>query len=141
MTAHQYLSQLRRLRTIIQQRQEQAERIKQSAMSLGSPETDKERVQTSYAGSIVENAVGEYVEIEKETKAYISKYLLWEHIIIGQIQNLRDPRYVNILYKRYVEFKSYEMISVEMCYSFDYTKKLLKKALRKFSQHTTYVEM
>ena len=53
-------------------------------------------------------------------------------VIIGQIHNLHDDRYISVLFKRYVEIKSYELIAVEMNYSFDYVKELHRDALEDF---------
>lgn len=39
--------------------------------------------------------------------------------VIDQLDKMENTKYRNILYKRYIEGKSYEKISIEMNYSYD----------------------
>ena len=57
------------------------------------------------------------------------------HIIITQINSLTDSRYVEILTKRYVEYKRFKRIAREMHYSEGRIKHLHGEALRAI-QHT-----
>jgi hypothetical protein len=47
---------------------------------------------------------------------------------------MSDYRYIDVLYKRYIECKRFELIAVEMNYDYDYVRKLHVKALEVFAQ-------
>ncbi len=69
-------------------------------------------------------------------KQMIESYTQEQNKIISQIQSLEDSRYIEILYKRYVEFKKFELIAVEMNYDYNWVKNLHGMALMNFE--TTY---
>ena len=60
------------------------------------------------------------------------KFVDKKHTIINQIHTLNDSKHIEILHKRYVEFKSFELIAVEMSYTYQYIRELHGNALRKF---------
>jgi len=49
-----------------------------------------------------------------------------------------NTKYLQVLYKRYVEYKSFEQIAVEMGYTYDYIRKIHIKALRNFEKGTQW---
>lgn len=69
-----------------------------------------------------------------------------KHTIINQIQALNDTKYVQVLYKRYVEYKRLEQIACEMSYTYQYIKELQKRGLQEFEKNLlkptkTYLDM
>ena len=92
-----------------------------------------------FVTSLSENApfvhiVHKIIELEKEINAEIDKFVNKKHEIINQIQGLKDTRHIEILYKRYVQFKSLETISVELNYTYQYTRELHGYALQDFQR-------
>lgn len=54
--------------------------------------------------------------------------------LVLKITSMSDYRYIDVLYKRYIECKRFELIAVEMNYDYDYIRKLHIKALEVFAQ-------
>lgn len=134
MTAQEYLQQIKMLDTRIKQKQEQYNRLVEKASNPGSIRYDKDIVQTSKTGDRLQKIIEQYVDLEKVIQEEQLNFEMMKHTIINQIQSLNDDRYMNVLFKRYVEYKSYELIAVEMSYSFDYVKELHRDALNFFSK-------
>lgn len=54
--------------------------------------------------------------------------------LVLKITSMSDYRYIDVLYKRYIECKRFELIAVEMNYDYDYVRKLHIKALEVFAK-------
>lgn len=132
MTAKQYLGQIRSLDIKIRQRKREVEELRLSATCTESTSSQGEKVQTSASGDKLLNAVARYVDLEAETQSMIDDMQKKRHKIIAEIQSLEDSRYIEILYKRYVEFKSFEFIACEMHYNYTWICELHGKALKAF---------
>lgn len=133
MTAREYLRQLRCLDTVINQKVEEVNALRARSRSAGGVDYSKEKAQTSAMGeaSFV-NPVLRVIALEQEINEEIDRFVEQKHKIINQIQALNSADYINVLYKRYVEFKSLERICVEMHFSYAYVKHLHIRALRTF---------
>ena len=138
MTAKKYLQQLRVLSIKIRQREEQIRELRSIAMCSGSLSCEGERVQTSIAGDKLSENVTKYVDLQAEIKQMIESYTQEQNKIISQIQSLEDSRYIEILYKRYVEFKSFELIAVELNYEYSWVTRIHNQALEEFEQMFCY---
>lgn len=134
MTVQEYLQQIKVLDTKIQQKQEQYRRLVEQASGSGGISYDKDVVQTSKTGDRLERLIIQYVDLEKVIQEEQLHFEMMKHTIINQVQSLNEDRYMNVLFKRYVEYKSYELIAVEMSYSFDYVKELHRDALNFFKE-------
>ena len=134
MTAKEYLRQLKLLDIKIQQRIKEKEELRLDAYGTGGSMPDSERVQTSPSGDGLLNSVARYVDIEADINRMISEFVTQKHKIIGEIQRLEDERYVQVLYKRYAEFKTYEKIAVEMNYTYEHICRLHGWALKEFAR-------
>lgn len=128
----EYLRQLHRLELCIEQRQEELNRLREL---IGCSTIDYgERVQTSLSADSIPNEVIRRAELEADISRKIERFLQLKHKIINEIQLLDNAVYVNILYKRYVEYKSLEEIAVEMNYSYIHIKRLHGYALLEFKK-------
>ncbi len=135
MWAKEYLQQLQRLDTVINQKIAELEDLRLKAESVGAIDYAKDRVQTSPAANApFVNIIGRMADLKAEISAEIEEYANEKHLIIKQIQALANPAYVQILYKRYVEFKRFEVIAAEMNYTYSYTRQLHKKSLQNFER-------
>lgn len=132
MNAKEYLRQIRFLDIKINQRINELNQIRESAVSLTSPQMG-DKVQSSNINSSM-SAVDKYVDMENDINKMIDRMTNIRHEIIEKIQKIDDDRFEQILYKRYVEFKSFELISCEMGYDYKYVCKLHGNALQKFSE-------
>lgn len=135
MKAKEYLQQLKRLDTMINQKNQELNDLRLKAGGTGSVDYSKERVQTSPSGEaqfakLLERIIDLETEINAEIDAFVDK----KHTIINQIQRLKNPDYIRLLYKRYVEYKSLKRICVEMNFSYNYIKHLHGYALQNFQE-------
>lgn len=133
MKAKEYLQRLKRLDTVINQKIKELEELRTMSTSVGGVDYSKERVQTSPSGDApYVNTVARMIDLDEEINREIDEFADEKHKIINQIQGLKNPDYISLLFKRYVEYKSLEKICVEMNFSYDYIKHLHGYALRDF---------
>ena len=135
MTAKEYLKDLKRLDTMINQKIKELDDLKAVREGVRGLDYSKDRVQTSMLrdASFV-NSTLLIIELEQEINKEIDKFVDKKHTIINQIHTLNDSKHIEILYKRYVEFKSFELIAVEMSYAYDYVRRLHGIALQNFKR-------
>lgn len=131
-TPKEYLRQLRTAEIKIEQKEEELERLKSSLESI-STGTDGERVQTTPRDKVSED-VPQMVDLKREIESDIKELLILKNKIINEIQSMDNPVYINILCKRYVQYKSLEEIAVEMSYSYHWIKHLHGIALQEFKR-------
>ena len=135
MTAKEYLSGLRLLNIKIKHKLQEAEELRALAFGTASLNSDSERVQTSPSGDGRQmSMVNHYVDLEAEIQTLVDKYVVMKDEIINRIHQLEDARYVEVLFKRYVEYKSLLRISKEMKYDYDYIRHLHRQALKIFER-------
>lgn len=135
MKAKEYLKKLQRLDTVITQKISELGDLRMKLCSVGGIDYSKERVQTSPSGdaSFV-NAIGRIVDLKSEINREIDNFVDEKHEIINQIQQLSNHTHIQLLYKRYVEFKKFETIAIEMCFTYQYTIELHGYALQDFER-------
>lgn len=132
MRAKEYLQQLQKLDTVINQKMKEMQELRYS-FSIGGIDYSKDRVQTSLSGDApFVKLIGKIADLEAVIDAEIDRFVDEKHRIINQIQQLQNPDFISLLYKRYVEYKSLEQICVEMKFSYDYIKHLHGYALKDF---------
>lgn len=138
MSAKEYLRQLEVLNTKINQKIQEAEDLRLIAEGTGSLALNPNKVQTSIARDKLSETVCRYVDLEHKIDSMIDSFVDQKDMIINQIQSLQcgdnTNKYINVLYKRYVEFKSLEKISVEMNYEYKWTCKIHGYALKEFDE-------
>ena len=130
MKAKEYLQQLQRLDAVINQKIKELEGLRLTLSSVGSIDYAKDRVQT---GSSSDAPFVRTIEKIAEIDSFVDK----KHQIINEIQGLSNAIHIQILFKRYVEFKRLEVISVEMNYTYAYTRELHGYALQDFERTYT----
>lgn len=134
MKAKEYLQQLKLLDVKIDQKLKQAGDLRQMAQVTGALDCSKDRVQTSPSEDSLSNAVIRYLSLEEEIDRQIDQFVDLKNLIINQIQELKDVNYVQVLFKRYVEYKALEVIAVEMGYTYQYVRILHGHALQDFEK-------
>lgn len=139
MTAKKYLQKLKIIDAKVNQKQMQANELRLLATGIRGMRTDEERVQNHASGDELSNMVIKYISLENDINRDIKRFINEKNIIINQIQGLDDARYIQVLYKRYIEFKSLELIAVEMGYSYDSIRHMHGHALQVFE--TKYLKL
>lgn len=132
MQAKQYLKELKRLDTCINQKMQEKAALYTS--TIGAARTDKDRVQTSGSGDMMPDLIQRLIDLETEINRQIDNFTEQKHTIINQIQALKNETYVSLLSKRYVEFKRLKEIAVEMNYTYQHTRRMHGYALTEFQR-------
>lgn len=130
MIAKEYLRELKRLSTCIDQKMQEKATLYSS--TLGAARMDAVRVSGSGPSGGIEKVLERLEEMEIEITRQIDLFADRRHIIIDQIQGLGNEIYITVLYKRYVEFKRLEEIAVEMGYTYKYVSRVHGYALQEF---------
>lgn len=133
MKAKEYLKQIKKLDKCIAQKKIECDSLRLLAESAGGIQYG-ERVQTSPRSDALENKVTRYVQIEQEIYDMTNRFVGLKHKIIDEIQGLSEVKHIDVLFKRYVQYKSLEQIAVEMNYSYPYIKELHGHALQDFER-------
>ena len=136
MTIKEYLTQVRKLRILIDQRERELESLRTARFGCVNG-VDYGRIPVKGSrrvGGSFEQASIKALDLEGEIAGLIEQYNELRHTIIGQIQRLDKPEHVQILYKRYVEEKRWEQIADEMGYSCDHIRHLHGFALLDFAK-------
>ena len=132
--AKEYLKQVRKLDVMIEQLIKERDSLRQFDGVSGIA-YDGDPVQTSPDGSApFEKTVARIIAMEAELDDLIDSYVSLKRRITREIHGLKNTNHVTLLYKRYIEYKSFEMISVEMHYEYYYTCQLHGRALREFER-------
>lgn len=135
MKAKEYLQRLQRLDTVISQKMREVEDLREKCISTKSIDYSKDRVQTSPSKDApFVKMIGQIVDLEEEINSEINSFVQQKHKIINQIQGLKNNKYIEVLYKHYVEFKRLEVVSVEMNFTYQYTRELHGYALQDFER-------
>lgn len=132
MKAKEYLEQVELLDVKIKQKKIELAGLKEDATCTGAFDYSAEKVQTSAKADSMSNKVAKYVDLEKEIHEDIERFTELKHKVIGQIHMLDDITYMEILFKKYIEYKTLKDIAVEMKYSYGRTKHIHGFALEAF---------
>lgn len=132
MTAKECLSEVQRLQTIIEIKQKRIKEIRESVSTIQTIYFDLEKVQDGKCTDRIGEAVDKIVDLEKEVESDIIHLLYQQHEIINQIHKLDNWRYIKLLFKRYIEWKSLQTIADEMNFTYQYVLELHRKALKAF---------
>lgn len=127
--ARAYLDKPRLLDAHIRQKETELERLRLGLGSI-SVSTQGERVQTSRTGDRLANDVARVVDLEKEIEQKKIELITVRNAVIHRIHRLNNTVLVDILYKKYVEYKSYKEIAIELSYNISYVRRLHSKALK-----------
>lgn len=134
MKPKEYLQQVQKLDVMINQKiAEKFELRKFDGVSAIDYSGDK--VQSSPKGDApFTKSVERIIDLEKEIDNMIDQYVDLKHQIINEIQSLSNTTYIDILFKKYVEYKRLEVIAVEMSYSYQYVRVMHGYALQEFEK-------
>ena len=131
----EYLRQIRLFDICIRQKEAELAAMRSELENMSAAVTG-ERVQTSAKDKMSEK-VSHIVDLERQIIQDKESFLRMKDRIINEIQGLDNSVYVDILYKRYVEYKQLEEIAVEMNYSYRQVLRLHGFALQEFKRWHT----
>lgn len=135
MTAKDYLQQVKDIDADINNMLADKAALTEMMYCIGSPSVEGDRVQTSVNGEArFETLFAKVDEKEREITETIDKLIDFKLKVSEQIRDLKDRRFRLILHKRYLQFKSWEKIAVEMNYNRQYVLELHGYALQAFEK-------
>lgn len=129
MTAKEYLSQAYRLDKRIDSKIEQLKSLNLLATKCTSTLSDMPKSQ-SISNSRLEDTVVKIVALQEEINRDIDSLVDLKRDIVRTIKSIQNPEYQIILELRYLCFKTWEEIAVQMNCSIDNVFKIRKNALK-----------
>lgn len=133
MTAKEYLSEVQRVKIIIEQKREKIKEYRNTVTSLQSVRFDVVKVQGGKNHiDRIGGTVSKIVDLETEVENDILNLVNFQDEITKQIQEMKNPNYIRLLYKRYIEGKKFLTIAEEMNYTDQYIREMHGKALKAF---------
>ena len=133
MTAKEYLGQLLRYEKMINNKLSELYQLKAMSSSI-SVAMDSERVQTSVRNDKIPNAIVRIEEKQAEINSIVEDYVNAKDNIIRDIEKLTDSNQYDVLFKRYVEHKTFEVIATDLNYSWRQIIRIHGEALREFEK-------
>ena len=128
MTAKEYLSQAYRLDKRIDSKIEQLKSLNLLATKCTSTLSDMPKSQ-SISNSRLEDTVVKIVDLQEEINRDIDSLVDLKRDIVRTIKSVQNPEYQIILELRYLCFKTWEEIAVQMNCSIENVFKIRKSAL------------
>lgn len=129
MSIKEYLSQAYRLDQRINSKLEQIKSLRDLAAKATSALSDV-CVSGSKNKQQMENVIVKMIDLENEIDDDIDKLIDLKREIVSMIKQIKNPEYQTLLELRYLCFRTWEQIAVEMNYGIDNIFKLHQKALR-----------
>lgn len=128
MTTRQYLSQIEKYDNLIHNKIIEEEQLNILSMSVKSVPIG-EKVQTSSKQDPMGDMVAKIIDLREEISKMATDFLEQKQEIIRTIETVEDPILYDVLFKRYVEYKTLLNIADELGYSEVTIKRLHLKAV------------
>lgn len=133
MTTKEYLGQISRLNRMINNKLTEIAQLKDMAASISVPQSG-ERVQTTPNFDKIGTRYAKIDEMERKIDGMVDELVDKKEKIIQQIDSMEDENTYNILFARYIEKKTFEVIATEMKYSWRQVVRLHGTALKQFEK-------
>lgn len=133
MTTKEYLGQISRLNRMINNKLTEIAQLKDMAASISAPQNG-DRVQTTPNFDKIGTKYAKIDEMERKIDCMVDELVDKKEKIIQQIDSMEDENTYNILFARYIEKKTFEVIATEMKYSWRQVIRLHGTALKQFEK-------
>ena len=135
MRAKEYLRSLKRLDVKIKHLRWELAELENKAIGISSVDYSGDNVQSSRSGDpafvkMMPKIKAVKDELEKAIEDFVEK----RHEMILMIDSLSNTNHIQVLFKRYVEFKKFDDIATEMSYEVQSVKNLHWKAIQEFER-------
>ncbi len=135
MNAREYLEQLQKMDIAINQNIAWLYELKNIRKELKGVNYTSQKVKTSKSNRAdFEKTLLIIMDMEQNINDSIDKFVDQKNEIIKQIQSLDNHKYIQVLYKKYVEYKRLEEIAIEMHYTYQHIRRLHGYALKEFQR-------
>ena len=128
MNAKEYLSQVMYIDRRIDSKLEQVMSLREAATKATATLSDMPRPDSPNIRSM-EDTIVKIIDLENEINADIDQLVDLKRDIVTIIKAVENPEYQTLLELRYLCFKTWEQIAVEMNYSIQHIYRLRDKAL------------
>ena len=133
MNAKQYLRQVRRLDNIVNAKLEQVEVLRAMATRITSqPSVDG--VQVSGNRDKTGDVIAKIIDLERDINETVDRLIDLKREVITNIDSVPTDDYRLLLTLRYLNFKTWEQIAVDMCYTYKWVHVLHGRALEEFEK-------
>ena len=132
MTAKEYLEQIKKLDTLINNKLAESKQWLDLALNITS-KTDGERVQSSGDKQTMANAIEKCVDIEREVNALVDEYISKKKEIIKTIEGLPEAEY-DVLHKIYVQYKTLYEVADERDIAYSWATSIHGRALKSLDE-------
>ena len=133
MTTKEYLGQIRRLNRMINNKLTEIAQLKDMAVSISATQSG-EWVQSTPNFDKIGTKYAKIDEMERKIDGMVDELVDKKEKIIQQIDSMEDENTYNILFARYIEKKTFEVIATEMKYSWRQVVRLHGTALKQFEK-------
>lgn len=133
MTTDKYLSQISRIDHAIANKLEEIKKLSDMATSISISPKEVD-VQSSGNQDKMGSAVSKIVDLQNEIQTLVDELVDKRRIIISQIDSMDNTDVYIVLSSHYINGKDWNLISVEMKYSYRNIMKLRKRALQEFEK-------
>lgn len=128
MNAKEYLLQIKKLDMMIRNKKVEIQQLKDVAGSV-TPTMSGERVQSTRNPQRMADAIGEYVDLEAETRRDLAELVTKKREIIGMIERLNTAEY-DVLHKIYVQYLNFDEVAYTCNYSRSWVTTVHGRALK-----------
>lgn len=134
MTTKDYLNQISRINRMINNKIVELSQLKELACSI-SAVSGEDRVMVTPNFDKIGTKQAKIDEMERNIDALVDEYIIKRDKIVSQIDSMEDENVYNVLFSRYIEKKTFEVIATEMNYSWRQTIRLHGIALKNLSKN------
>lgn len=131
--AKKYLSQIHRLDSVINAKLEQIQTLRSLTTKI-TTEISTDKVQTSHNNDKLGSTIAKIVDLENDINNDIDNLIDLKREVMNKIDSVQDKDYRLLLTLRYLNLKTWEQISIEMGFSFQWIHVLHKRSLAEFDK-------
>jgi DNA repair ATPase RecN len=128
MTAKEYLGRAYRIDGRINAKLEQVASLRELATKATSSISDMPR-SSSFNPHSMQNIIDKIIDLEREINSDIDALVNIKQEVVTTIKRVDNPEYQTLLEMRYLCFKSWEQISMELGYDLRWIYRLHQRAL------------
>lgn len=133
MTTKQYLNQIARINRMINNKLAEIYQLKTMVCSI-SVSANEDKVQSSSDKDKLGSSVAKIVDLENEINKAIDVYVDKKERIVSQIDSIKDIMEYQVLFSRYIEYKTFEQIAEDNNYSVRQILRIHGNALVEFEK-------
>lgn len=132
MTAKEYLSQIRKIDTLIKNKELQLEEIRNKMRGISSISFDSDGSVTCTRNITSPQArwIYKYIEYQKDLTNALDELIKVKNEVASCIDELNNPYHIELLYKRYFQFLKWEEIAIDMYMSYRQVLRIHGEALK-----------